>query len=85
MNVSLFAYHVKLAAIGLRRDAWMSLLMCLSLAVGAQGRVLFPGLRLTVADVGVTLFVVALVGVPAKVFPAFQATRVPPSEVGRAL
>ena len=35
MNVSLFAYHVKLAAIGLRRDAWMSALMCLSLAMGA--------------------------------------------------
>lgn len=33
--MTLFPYHVKLAAIGLRRDAWMSLLMCLSLAVGA--------------------------------------------------
>ncbi|HEX2657635.1 MAG TPA: FtsX-like permease family protein [Polyangia bacterium] len=57
----------------------------LTLLMVSQGRVVFPGLRLTVADVGVTLFVVALVGVPAKLFPALQATRVPPSEVGRAL
>ena len=51
----------------------------------AQAHIVFPGARLTMTDIGTTLFVVALVGVPAKIFPAFQAMRVPPSEVGRTL
>jgi putative ABC transport system permease protein len=51
----------------------------------AQASIVFPGLRLTLADVGVTLVLVALVGVPANIVPALQATRVPPSEVGRTL
>ena len=50
-----------------------------------QASIVFPGLRLTLVDVGVTLVLVALVGVPANIVPALQATRVPPSEVGRTL
>lgn len=56
-----------------------------TLLLVAKAGVVFTGLRLTVADVGVTLVVVGLVGIPAKLFPAYQATRVSPSEVGRTL
>jgi len=51
----------------------------------AEAGIVFAGLRFTVVDAGVTLALVALVGIPARIFPAIQATHVPPSEVGRTL
>lgn len=46
---------------------------------------LFFGLRLRVVDVAATALLLSLGGVAAKLLPAFRATRIPPSEVSRAL
>jgi putative ABC transport system permease protein len=48
-------------------------------------RALFSGLHIELVDVIVTALLLSLGGVAAKLLPAFRATRIPPSEVGRAL